>query len=158
MSNYMTKDQFLDIGSLTDGGTLVYNAPVPIHIKRIVLRTTTAYTVADDTVTVIVRDNDDTPTATKGSFVMAFTSSAIGDVTEVVLDSANPAATVAADGSLYSKPGPGFIELLPGQEFVLTDGGTQTAGASQVYIEFVKQGFGQSDSTNPYKSAQYTPA
>jgi hypothetical protein len=154
----MGKDQFLDIGALTDNGTLVYNAPVPIDIKRIILRTTTAYTVADDTVTVIVRDNDDTPTATKGTFVMAFTGSTIGDITEVVLDSSNPVATVAADGSLYSAPGPGLLRLEPGQELVLTDGGTQTAGASQVYIEFVKQGFGASSDTNPLKAAAYTPA
>jgi len=159
MSNYFTKDQYLDIGALTDGGTLVYNPPVPIDVKRIILRTTTAYTVANDTVTVNVMDIDGSPTATKGTFVIAFSGSTIGDLVQVDLKPASiVAATTAADGSLYSKPGPGFIRVLPGQSLQIVDGGQQTAGASQAYIEFEKQGFGESDPTNAYKSSTYVPA
>lgn len=159
MSNYFTKDQYLDIGSLTDAGTIAYSPPVPIDVKRIILRTTTAYTVANDIVTVNVMDIDGSPTATKGTFTIAFTGSVVGDIVNVDLKSANPAATVAADGSLYSKPGPGFITLLPGQSLQIVDGGQQTVGASQAYIEYEKQGFLPNvGTTNATKTSAYTPA
>lgn len=159
MSNYFTKDQFLDIGSLTKGGTIAYSPPVAMDVKRIVLRTTTAYTVANDIVTVNVMDIDGSPTATKGTFTVPFASSTIGDISNVDLKSANPAPTVAVDNSLYSKPGPGFVSLLPGQSLQIVDGNQQTAGVAQVYIEFEKQGWTPNVGlTNTTKNIAYTPA
>lgn len=159
MSNYFTKDQFLDIGAMAKAATVAYSPPVPIDVKRIIVRVTTAYTVANTVVTVNVMDIDGSPTATKGTFTIAFSGSTIGDIINVDLKSANPVATVAADGSLYSKPGPGFISLQPGQSLQIVDAGSQTAGASQLYIEFEKQGFLPNvGTTNATKSSTYTPA
>lgn len=159
MSNYFLHDQFIDIGSLTDGGTLVWQSPQVVDVKRIILITTTAYTVANDTVTISVRDNDDSPTETKGSFPMAFTGSAIGDVTKVDLIGLT-AQTTGIDGSLVNFAADGFIEVGPGQELVIVSAGTQTAGAAFVWIEFEKQGFSgrraAGTSTNVVKNAVYT--
>lgn len=158
-SNYFLADDFLDIGPMAKAATVVYSPPVPIDVKRIILRVTTAYTVANTTVTVNVMDIDGSPTATKGTFVIAFSGSTIGDIINVDLKSNNPVATTAADGSLYSKPGPGFISLQPGQSLQIVDAGTQTAGASELYIEFEKQGFlPNTGTTNPTKSSTYVPA
>ena len=159
MSNYFTKDQYLDIGAMAKAATVTYSPPVAIDVKRIIVRTTTAYTVANTIVTVNVMDIDGSPTATKGTFTIPFTGSTIGDVSWVDLKSANPAATTAADGSLYSKPGPSFITVLPGQSLQIVDAGSQTAGASQLYIEFEKLGYNpNAGTTNATKTIAYTPA
>lgn len=159
MSNYFLHDQWDSVGALTDGGTLVWQVPQVIDVKRIILITTTAYTVANDTVTVLRRDNDDTPSETLGTFPIAFTGSVIGDVTFV-----DPigltAQSTGLDGSIVNVAADGFIELSPGQELVFVSAGTQTAGACNVYVEYIKQGTSgrraRGTSTNVVKSALYT--
>lgn len=159
MSNYFTKDQFLDIGPMAKAATVAYSPPVPIEVKRILVRVTTAYTVANTVVTVNLMDIDGSPTVTKGTFTIAFSGSTIGDIINVDLKSANPVATLAADGSLYSKPGPGFISVGVGQSLQIVDAGSQTAGASELYIEYEKQGYlPNTGTTNATKTAAYTPA
>lgn len=142
MSTYWTKERIDDVGALTDAGTLVWAPGAPVDVFRLILVTTTAYTVANDTVTVSVRNVDDSSSVTKGTFVIPFTGSALNKVMHVVVDKSDAAGVVSAiDGSLVFTAGEGVIEVNPGQELVIVDGGQQTAGASRLYVEYVQQGF-----------------
>lgn len=60
MSNYYVQTKWVDLGALTDAGTLVYAPGTPEDLLELTLVTTTAYTVANDTVTLVVRNVDDT--------------------------------------------------------------------------------------------------
>lgn len=148
-SNYMTKDDIANLGTLDASGanSIVFAPGRPVDVDRIILVTTVAHTVADATITVGVRNVDDTSSVTKGSFVIPFTGSALNKVLAIELVKPKTTATTAADGSIYYagyNPG-GFIRVDPGQELFLTSDGGGNAGTYQVYIEYKDQGFSGAD-------------
>lgn len=151
---YFDKDRIDSAGALTDGGTLEWAVGQVVDVKRLILVTTTAYTVADTTVTVSVRDVDNGNSTTIGTFVIPFTGSAADDVKFVNVGEPETTGSVSAiDGSLVfsNEPG-GLLRINPGQELAIVDGGTQTAGASAVYVEYIPGGFQE------YADSDYSPA
>lgn len=149
MSGYMTKDDIANAGSLDASGanTLAWAPGRPVDVDRIVLVTTVAHTVADATITVGVRNVDDTSSVSKGTFVIPFTGSALNKVFSIPLVKPKTTSTTGADGSIVFKgysPG-GFIRVDPGQELFLTSDGGGDAGTYQVYIEYKDQGFSGAD-------------
>jgi hypothetical protein len=151
---YFDKDRVDSVGALTDGGTLEWGVGQVVDVKRLILVTTTAYTVANDTVTVSVRDVDNGNSVTIGTFVITFAGSAADDVRFVNLGEPETAGSISPiDGSLIfdNEPG-GLLRINPGQELVIVDGGQQTAGASALYVEYIPGGFQE------YADSAYSPA
>ena len=140
MSNYFVQTKWIDVGALTDAGTLVYAPGAPEDILDIVLVTTVAYTVANDTVTLAVRNVDDTSSVTKGSFVVPFVGSALNKVLYIPMRNII-LSSVGVDGSTVFSGAEGAIKVNPGQELLITDGGQQTVGASRCYIKVAVQDF-----------------
>ena len=140
---YYDKTRIDNIGTLTVSGTteLVWAPGQAVKVKRVIMHTSTAVTVADATVSVKVRDLDGTPTATKGSFVVPFTGSAIDDTLFADIAANQTGPTTAADGSTVYAGGAGEIAVGQGEEFVLVSDGGSTAGAVTVYVEYVPEGF-----------------
>lgn len=142
-SNYMTKDDIVNLGTLDVSGanSIVFAPGRPVDVARLIFVTTVAKTVATSAITVGVRNVDDTSSVTKGSFTMPL--SAINTVKAVPL--VKPATTpgTGSDGSVTNKgysPG-GFLQVNPGQELFITSGGAGTGGTFQVYVEYKDQGF-----------------
>lgn len=151
MSNYWaTADRVAFVENLNLGAgveTVVYAPGKPIHVKRIVLVMTAAQATAAATVTVGVRNVDDSSSTTAGTFatpaVMAVNdafyvelgkSDADGETAEVVSQDIPGASTV-----LFTSE-PGILEVNPGQEMFFTSDGGGDTGAANVYIEYSEQG------------------
>lgn len=158
MSNYFLHDQYIDIGTVGNGATTAYRSPVPIDVKRVIVIVNTAQTTANAVMTIGVRDNDDTPSETKGNFTIPFAGSVAGQIFQVPLIGAG-AETTGIDGSIVNLAGDGFIEVSPGQEFFISEAGG-AAGVFQVYLEYEKQGFAgrraDGTTTNPVVDLVYT--
>lgn len=140
---FYDKDLVQLVGSLTDAGTLVFAPGEAIKIKRIIHVTTTAYTVANDTVTLAVRNVDDTSSVNIMSYVIPFSGSALNKVMFANVREPSLTSTTGSDGSIVFTGGSGHLNLNPGQELLITDGGQQTAGNSAVYIEYIPSGFNE---------------
>lgn len=140
---HAVKDEIANVGAATISGTTAVTwAPGrPADVRRLILVTTTAVTVADATLTVSVRDVDDGNSTSYGTFVVPFTGSAADDVQYVDLVTTDTdGSTSAIDGSLVYTAG-GMIEVNPGQELVVVSDGGATAGVVQVYVEYQDLGF-----------------
>jgi hypothetical protein len=141
MSNYFaTADRVSAAIALAKGGTAVLQPGKPIDVLGIILVTTTAYTVANSTHTVAVRNADTTTSVTKGTYVVPFSGSALNKVLYIPMRNIIT-STTGVDGSLVYTGAEGAIKVNPGQEIVITDGGQQTVGASDAYFEYSEQGF-----------------
>lgn len=141
---YYDKDLVVLAGALTDAGTLVWAPGEAVDVKRIIHVTTTAYTVANGGVTVARRNIDDTSSVNILSYVIPFTGSALNKVMFANVREPPLVGTTGSDGSLvFLNTGAGHLRVNPGQELLLTDAGTQTAGASAVYIEYIPVGFNE---------------
>jgi hypothetical protein len=153
MSAFWTDDAVLEIGTLTHTGTTAITKSFgrKVKIKRLILVTTTAVTVADDTVTVGKRKVDNTAVspASVGTFVVPFTGSALNDVKYVEL--AEPSTSVASGtvgdqigrtASVIYKSVPGdYLSIDPDEELYVTPGGTSSAGVNQVWAEYIMESF-----------------
>lgn len=141
---YYDKDLVQLVGALTDAGTLVWAPGEAVDVKRIILVTTAAYTVANGGITVARRNVDDTTSVNILSAVIPFTGSALNKVMYANVREPPTVATVGSDGSVvYLNTGAGHLRVNPGQELLFTDAGTQTAGASALYIEYIPVGFNE---------------
>lgn len=162
MSNYWDKrERFENVGTLTVSGSTALVKPFGriVDVKRLILLTTTAQTVADDTVTVAVRKLDNTSSTTAGTFVATFTGSALNQVrfVDFGLPSDDPEADTVQDqlirsaSVVYSAPQPRLLRLYPDEELVITPAAGATAGAYDVWVQFQDLGF------NPKDNPDYTP-
>ena len=145
VSQYWTKDMYANLSTLdASGANAVEYAPgEAIDVKRAIFVTTVAQTVADATITVVVRDRDNGNSTTIGTFTLPFTGSALDKVYYVDFGKPDEDGTVETDGSLVfssDEPG-GLVEVLPGQEIVFTSDGGGDAGTYQVYLEYISKGF-----------------
>lgn len=155
MSNYWaTADRVTDAISLQLGaGTTpaVYAPGKPIDVKRIVLVMTTAQATSAATVTVAVRNVDDSSSTTIGTFVtpavMALNAVFKVDIAGVDADAVTPTGehSQVADVTLGRVDGyftnlPGVIEVNPGQEISLTSDGGGDTGVANAYFEYSEQG------------------
>ncbi len=120
-----------------------FNPGMTVKVKRLIFITTIAQTTADAVITVVKRNRDDTPTETLGTVTLPFTGSATDDVQYVELGYPDTDGEVGSDGStVYSSVSPGgMIEMVPGEELVLTSNGGGDAGTYQVYVEYIPEGF-----------------
>lgn len=147
---YYDKDLVQLVGALTDAGNVVFAPGEAVHVKRLIHVTTTAYTVANDTVTIARRNVDNTSSTNIMSYVIPFTGSVLNKVMFANVREPPLVATTGIDGSVvYLNTGAGHLILYPGQELVITDGGQQTAGASAVYIEYIPIGFNEKAIMDP---------
>lgn len=152
---YYDKARTDSMGTLTVSGTTALTwAPGQVaDVKRIVFVTTTALTVADSVITVAVRDVDDGNSTTIGTFTMVQSGSATDDVSYANIGNQGTGPTTASDGSTVYEGGDGVVEVLPGQELVLTSDGGSTAGAVEAYVEYIPGGFNEEAD---YVTAQMT--
>lgn len=152
MSTYFaTDDRITDAidFDFAEAVTAVYAPGRPIDVKRIVLVIKEASNGAE-TITVAVRNVDDTSSTTIGTFAIP-SGAALNAVYKAELALVNTAVT----GSDASQPAevttgrvlgiqtnqPGVIEVNPGQEISVTStGGTATTGQANVYFEYVAMG------------------
>lgn len=144
MSAYWDYEVFTDLSTLDASGAnaVQYNPGCPMDVKALVFVTTVAQTVADATLTVVVRDRDNGNSTTIGTLVLPFTGSALDQVRRFKLQLPKTTATTSSiDGSTTYASTPGVVEVNPGQEMVITSDGGGDAGTYQVYVEAVKQGF-----------------
>lgn len=139
------RDKIENLGTLDASGanTIVYAPGRPVVIRRAILITTVAQTVADAVITVAVRDVDNGNSTSQGTFTIPFTDSAADDVAYVDIGKPATAGTVAVDGSTVYEgftPG-GGVRVEPGQEISFTSDGGGDAGTYQVYLEMTDEGF-----------------
>lgn len=141
---FYDKDLVQLVGALTDAGTLVWAPGEAVLVKRFIHVTTTAYTVANGGVTVARRNVDDSTSVNIMSYVIPFTGSALNKVMFANVREPPLVATTGIDGSVvYLNTGAGHLSVQPGQELLFTDAGTQTAGASALYVEYIPGGFNE---------------
>lgn len=155
-SRFFTDVKFADLSTLDASGAnaVQFNPGETVRVKRIILVTTVAQTVADATITVVRRNRDDTPTETLGSFTLPFTGSALDKVYYTELGLAPTTGSTGVDGStVYKGYNDGGIvsgvnvdveslpKLDPGEELVLTSNGGGDAGTYHVYVEYIYEGF-----------------
>lgn len=151
-ANYWAgRERFQALGTLTVSGStpIVAQFPTQIDLKRLILRTTTAQTVANDTVTVAVRDLDNGNSETIGTFVVPFSGSVLDKV--VYVDLAKPSTSVLAGqvndqynhAAQVYQSGTGIhrVRILFNQELVITPGAGATAGAYSVEAQYQDLGF-----------------
>lgn len=139
------RDKIDNLGTLDASGanTIVFAPGRQAVVRKIILITTVAQTVANATITVAVRDVDNGNSVTQGTFVMPFATSATDDVAFVKPGQPATAGTTAVDGSLVFEgyePGGGIV-VEPGQELALTSDGGGDAGTYQVYVESIDNPF-----------------
>ena len=152
MSAYFGTDDVVTDGidfDFAEAVTAVYAPGRPIDVKRIILVIKEASNGAE-VITVAVRNKDDTPSTTIGTFTIP---SGLATDTVLKVDIAN--VKTAVTGSDASQPAtvttgrvlgiqtnqPGVIEVNPGQEISLTStGGTATTGQADVYFSYVAMG------------------
>lgn len=131
--------------------TAAYAPGKPIDVKRVVLVIKEASNGAE-TITIAVRNVDDTGSTTIGTFAIP-NGAALNAVYKV--DIAGVKSSAVTPSGEHSQPAdvtlgrvdgyytnlPGVIEVNPGQEISLTStGGTATTGQANVYLEYVEQG------------------
>lgn len=124
----------------------------PINVRRLVLVIKEASNGAE-TITVGVRNKDDTSSVTKGTFPIP--SGAVLNAVYKVDIAASYTAAQTGDGGGISQPAtvttgrvvgyqtslPGEIQVNPGQELFFTStGGTATTGQADVYVEYREEG------------------
>ena len=151
---YTYEDRVSFVGLLdVDGTTPVTFAPGrPINIRRVILVVATETLQAVSTVTVAVRNVDDTSSVTKGTFITP-ASGALNTVFKVDVANVKTAATIY-DSWGISQPAtvttgrvngvqantPGEIQVNPGQEISFTADGVPTQGMLNLYIEYSEMG------------------
>jgi hypothetical protein len=153
MSAYFATDDRISAAQNLDyaeAATVAFAPGTPIDVKRIVLVIVEAQSAATETLTVAVRDVDDGNSTTIGTFIMpaSATADAVYKVdlanvkTSVTGTDASQPSTVTTGRVLgYQTNLPGVIEVNPGQEIVVTSGGTgTTTGQANVYFQYVEQG------------------
>lgn len=152
MSNYYaTKEAIKQVGTAaldaSGANTVTAIFGRKARLKRLILVTTVAQTVANATITVAVRDHDDSPSTTIGSFVLPFSGSAIGDKKYVDLVTTDTdGSTSSIDGSLVYEAGDP-VEVEPTEELALTSDGGGDAGSYLVFVEYWDQPFTVADGT-----------
>lgn len=147
---FYDKDLVQLVGALTDAGTLVWAPGEAVKVKRFIHVTTTAYTVANGGVTVARRNVDDTTSVNIMSYVIPFTGSVLNKVMFANVREPPLLPTTGIDGSsVFLNTGAGHLDVFPGQELLFTDAGTQTAGASALYIEYIPSGFNEKSIWSP---------
>lgn len=158
MSNYFVQERVDPVGALTlTGTTAVAFAPGgPIDVQWLDFVATTAVTAAS-TVTVAVRNVDDTSSVTIGTITIP--TLALNEVARVGIVKPATAGSTAIDGSLVFKgynPG-GAVQVNPGQELALIPVANGAAGVVQAYVKYYKQGF-NGERVDDVKVATFTPA
>ncbi len=137
--------KFAKVGSLVVSGanTVTLDFGQPVDVKRLVLVTTTAVTVANAKLTVGKRKLDNTGSSNHSAYTMTFTGSAINDVKEILLGVPDTAAVVAVDGLDTHAATPVLLELAANEEVFITSDAGATAGACDIYAQVQEQGFHQ---------------
>ena len=156
---YYDKNKVQNFGSVTVSGTteVVKEVDEVQYLRRIYGIVTTATTVGSSTVTLALRDTDDTPTANIGSFVVP-SGLAIGAVVYADVGARQTGPTTATDGSTVFDGGDGEIKAVPGQEWVLTPTANGGAGAVNFYLEYVPGGVEIFNAGHTPVKLTYTPA
>jgi len=143
-SLFWTKSEFANLSTLDASGSnaVQYEPGQRIKAKRLILVTTVAQTVANATLTVVVRDRDNGNSTTIGTITVPFSGSALDKVLYADFGKPKTTATTGSDGSAtYSTDPGGLVEVDPGQEIVITSDGGGDAGTYQVYLEYIPEGF-----------------
>jgi hypothetical protein len=113
----------------------------PVDVKRLILVTTVAVTVANAKLTIGVRKRDDTSSVSHSAYTVPFTGSAINDVQYIELPEPDTAAVVAVDGLDTHAATPNILEIDSDEELFVTSDGGATAGACDIYAMVQEQGF-----------------
>lgn len=133
---FYDKNQTEHLGTLTVSGTTAVTRswPMGIHVKRILLVTTTALTTADAEIAVSVDSTE------VKAFDMVQSGSAIGDVSYGNMDTGASTTDPASDGSKVVEGGT-LQYVAPGEEVEIVSDGGPDAGAVELYIEYIPDGF-----------------
>lgn len=141
MSNhYATADRVALVGAaFAPNGTTpaVWASGKPAHVRRAVYAVITASDAAQ-TVTVALRNKDDSSSVTLGSFVIA-SGTAVNTVVYADIG-ARQEQTTLADGTIRYESGNGEIKVMPYQELVFTSDGGGTTGTGDLYVEYSEGG------------------
>lgn len=158
MSTSIYRDKITEVGVSLDASganTAIVMAPGRrAYVRRLILVTSIAQTSALATLTVGVRNVDDTTSTTYGTFTVPLTGSALNDVAICDLATGPTTYTTAVDSS-STLAGGAMIRVKPGQEMFVTSDGGGNAGTYIIYAEYYDDAFVTADFT---RRQTFTPA
>jgi len=135
------------VGTLTTTGTTkaVLSFGQPVDVKRFILVTTTAVTIADGKITVGKQGIGAVAPSSHSAYTLPFTGSAVLDVKEILVGVPDTAAVVAVDGLDTHAATPNLLEIDVDEELFIVSDGVPTAGIVEVWVQVQERGFHLAD-------------